>query len=65
MQTALHLAVASNSKSVLSLLLRAGASTNQGDDDGCTPLHLATKLGQFDQVKALINAYFDYPPNMH
>lgn len=51
----LHFAVASNDKSIIELLLNAGAGVNDIRMDGYTPLHMAVESGDQEIIKILLD----------
>lgn len=52
--TALHVAAREGHRSMIELLLRRGAATNQVNNDGLTALDLAEAAGHNDVVKELL-----------
>ncbi|GLV41972.1 Ankyrin 2 [Carabus blaptoides fortunei] len=42
-------------KKMVKLLISKGASVNTMDNNGCTPLHVAAQLGQYQALKHLLN----------
>jgi len=54
-QTALHVAAASGSFDLCTLLARNGGNVLSRDNAGFTPLHVAARWGNVDAVQALLN----------
>lgn len=57
--TALHKAIIGKKESVISHLLRKGASPHIRDPDGASPLHYAVQIGAMQTVKLLIKYNVD------
>ena len=50
----LHIAAANNYRDVGKVLLDKGAEIDPMDDEGMTPLHVASKFGNLKMVKLLV-----------
>ncbi|KAK2798189.1 hypothetical protein FQN51_007875 [Onygenales sp. PD_10] len=53
-ETALHLAVINNQKSIVELLLKSGSDTEAADKGGSKPLYVAAEMGNPASVKLLL-----------
>ncbi|PLN79386.1 ankyrin repeat-containing domain protein [Aspergillus taichungensis] len=58
-RTCLFAAVTATQTESLRLLIHNGAIINQKDNEGCSPLALAAKLGHYDHAKILVEANAD------